>query len=121
MGNNEAALRALLDGTVAAALVWGPAAWALQRSDAAYAGLRLIPTDPLPTSTLGVGATMVANETFLRTNIDQAIASLLRTWNCFGGSSKRLACACDAAPTTMRDSSSCVGPTNRLSSVLAVY
>jgi polar amino acid transport system substrate-binding protein len=76
MGNNEAALKALLKGTVAAALVWGPAAWALQQSDPSYANLRFIPPAPLPVSTLGVGAAMLANNTFLRANIDQAIVSL---------------------------------------------
>ncbi|MYZ46480.1 substrate-binding periplasmic protein [Propylenella binzhouense] len=76
MANNEAALQALKGGTVAAALVWGPAVWAIQQADPAYAGLRLISPSPLPVATLGVGAAMLANETFLRSSLDQAIGSL---------------------------------------------
>jgi polar amino acid transport system substrate-binding protein len=77
MGSNEATLQALLKGTVSAALVWGPAAWALQQSDpATYGGVRLISPAPLAVTTLGVGAAMLANETFLRTSVDQAIAAL---------------------------------------------
>ena len=76
MGDNRAALDALVDGTTAAALVWGPAVWALQKSEPAYAEVRLIGTDPLPTTTLGMGAAMLANESFLRSNLDNAIAAL---------------------------------------------
>jgi polar amino acid transport system substrate-binding protein len=76
MGTNEATLAALLKGTVAAALVWGPAAWAIISADPAYADVRLISPAPLPVSTLGVGAVMLANETFLRTSVDDAIAAL---------------------------------------------
>jgi polar amino acid transport system substrate-binding protein len=76
MSNNQAALEALAKGTVAAALVWGPAAWATTSGDATYANVRLISPAPLPVSTLGVGAVMLANETFLRKSVDDAIAAL---------------------------------------------
>ena len=76
MGNNESALSALEKGTVGAALVWGPAIWALKQNDPSYANVRLIGTAPLPTTTLGMGAAMLANESFLRSNLDKAIASL---------------------------------------------
>jgi polar amino acid transport system substrate-binding protein len=76
MGSNQAALEALHKGIVAAALVWGPAAWAVMRSDPVYADVRLISPAPLPVSTLGVGTVMLANETFLRTSVDDAIAAL---------------------------------------------
>src|SRR5438552_2243095 len=48
MSSDEFALRALLRGSVGAALVWGPALWALQMSDPAFAKLRLIVPTPLP-------------------------------------------------------------------------
>ena len=76
MGNNEAALSALEKGTVGAALVWGPAVWALQQDESVHANVRLIGTAPLPTTTLGMGAAMLANESFLRSSLDKAIASL---------------------------------------------
>jgi polar amino acid transport system substrate-binding protein len=76
MGTNELALESLLNGTVDVALVWAPHLWAMQRDDPAYAGLRVIAPTPLPPTTLGVGALMLSNETFLRTAIDEAIAAL---------------------------------------------
>jgi polar amino acid transport system substrate-binding protein len=76
MGTNELALESLLNGTVDVALVWAPHLWAMQRDDPAYAGLRVIAPTPLPPTTLGVGALMLSNETFLRTAIDAAIAAL---------------------------------------------
>jgi polar amino acid transport system substrate-binding protein len=76
MGSDELALAALVRGTVGVALVWGPSFWALQKSDPAFAGLRLISPKPLPESAVGVGATLLANETFLRSSVDDAIASL---------------------------------------------
>jgi polar amino acid transport system substrate-binding protein len=77
MGSDELTLQALMRGTVSVALVWGPSFWALQKSDPAFAGLRLISLKPLPESAVGVGATLLANETFLRSSIDDAIASLV--------------------------------------------
>jgi polar amino acid transport system substrate-binding protein len=76
MGSDELALGAVVRGTVGVALVWGPSFWALQKSDPAFAGLRLISPKPLPESAVGVGAILLANETFLRSSVDDAIASL---------------------------------------------
>jgi len=76
MSSDEAALRALTNGTVGIALVWGPALWALQRSDAGYAKLRLLSPSPLPAASADVGAAVLANESFLRNSVDQAIAAL---------------------------------------------
>ena len=36
----------------------------------------MIAPAPLPASTVDIGAALLANETFLRSNVDQAIASL---------------------------------------------
>jgi polar amino acid transport system substrate-binding protein len=76
MGTDELALGALARNTVGAALVWGPSFWALRQSDPALAKLRIIAPRPLPDSPIDVGATLLSRETFLRSNIDQAIASL---------------------------------------------
>ncbi len=76
MGTNDRALETLLNGTVDVALVWAPNLWAKQREDPAYADLHVIDPNPLPPTTLGVGALMLANETFLRTALDEAIAAL---------------------------------------------
>jgi polar amino acid transport system substrate-binding protein len=76
MGSDELALRALARNAVGAALVWGPSFWALQPTDPAFAGLRIMPSRPLPDSAVDVGATLLARETFLRSNIDQAIGAL---------------------------------------------
>jgi len=77
MGTDEAALKALTAGTVGVALVWGPALWAAQRSDPALAGVRVIAPSPLAASTIDIGAAVLANESFLRSSLDQAIASLI--------------------------------------------
>jgi polar amino acid transport system substrate-binding protein len=76
MGSDELTLQALKRGTVGVALVWGPSFWALQKSDPSLAGLRLISPRPLPETTVGIGAIVLANETFLRKSVDDAIASL---------------------------------------------
>ena len=76
MSSDEAALAALLKGTVGVALVWGPSLWALAQSDPEMAKLRVISPAPLPTPTADIGAAVLANEAFLRSSVDQAIASL---------------------------------------------
>jgi len=76
MGSDELALRALLRNTIGVALVWGPSFWALRQSDHTFANMRIISSKPLPDSTVDVGATLLTRETFLRSNVDQAIASL---------------------------------------------
>jgi polar amino acid transport system substrate-binding protein len=48
----------------------------LQKADPAFAKLRIIAPKPLPASSQDVGAVMLARETYLRANVDQAIAAL---------------------------------------------
>jgi polar amino acid transport system substrate-binding protein len=48
----------------------------MRQKDPAIAKLRLISPRPLPESSIAVGATLLARESFLRTTVDQAIASL---------------------------------------------
>jgi polar amino acid transport system substrate-binding protein len=74
--SSEAALEELLAGTVGAALVWSPSLWALQQKDPVYAALRTIQPRPLPAISVSVGAAVLAEEAFVRSNVDQAIASL---------------------------------------------
>jgi polar amino acid transport system substrate-binding protein len=76
VASDEAALRDVASGKLAAALVWGPSFWALQKADPAFAKLRIIAPRPLPASSQDVGAVMLSRETFLRANLDQAIAAL---------------------------------------------
>jgi polar amino acid transport system substrate-binding protein len=76
MGTNDLALESLLNGTVDVALVWAPSLWGKQRQEPAYAGFHVIDPSPLPPTILGVGALMLADETFLRTAVDEAIAAL---------------------------------------------
>jgi polar amino acid transport system substrate-binding protein len=76
VASDEAALRDVTDGKLAAALVWAPSFWGLQKADPAFARLQIIAPRPLPASSLDVGAVMLARETFLRANLDQAIAAL---------------------------------------------
>jgi polar amino acid transport system substrate-binding protein len=76
VASDEAALRDVAAGKLAAALVWGPSFWGLQKVDPAFAKLRIIAPKPLPVSSLDVGAVLLARETFLRANVDQAIAAL---------------------------------------------
>jgi polar amino acid transport system substrate-binding protein len=78
MSSDEAALRSVLNGTTGAALVWGPALWSLRKTDAAFSKLRQIEPNPLPVSTADVGAILLSKQAFLRSSIDQAIASLTK-------------------------------------------
>jgi polar amino acid transport system substrate-binding protein len=76
IASDEAALTDVTSGKLAAALVWGPSFWGLQKDNPAFATLRIIAPKPLPVSTVDVGAVMLTRETFLRANLDQAIAAL---------------------------------------------
>jgi polar amino acid transport system substrate-binding protein len=76
IGSDEAALLDAAEGKLGAALVWAPSFWALQKSKPEFNRLRVIAPKPLPDSSADVGAVLLARETFLRTNIDQAIKAL---------------------------------------------
>jgi polar amino acid transport system substrate-binding protein len=76
MSSDEAALQAVMHGTTGAALVWAPALWALRKTNADIAKLPEIAPRPLPVSTADVGAILLSKQTFLRSSIDRALASL---------------------------------------------
>jgi polar amino acid transport system substrate-binding protein len=78
MASDEAALRAVVEGSTGAALVWAPAYWALRNTEPTFAILREIAPTPLPVSTADIGAILLNKQSFLRENVDQAIASLTR-------------------------------------------
>jgi polar amino acid transport system substrate-binding protein len=78
MSSDEAALRAVIKGTTGAALVWAPALWALRKTGPAFSALHDIRPSPLPVSTADVGAILLSKQAFLRSSIDQAIASLTK-------------------------------------------
>jgi polar amino acid transport system substrate-binding protein len=78
MASDEAALRAVTTGGIGAALVWAPALWALRKKEPAFVQLHDIRPTPLPVSTADVGAILLSKQSFLRSNIDQAIASLTK-------------------------------------------
>ncbi|MGD9739782.1 MAG: substrate-binding periplasmic protein [Bauldia sp.] len=77
MATDDLALTALVNGTVDVALVWAPSLWAKQQADPAYAGLHIIDQSPIQPTLLGVGALMLADQTFLRAAVDEAIAALI--------------------------------------------
>ena len=74
-GSHELALEAVLDGSLGAALVWAPSAWALKRSSARFDELRLVYDDRI-SEPIGVGAVLLDGNAFLRSRIDDAIAAL---------------------------------------------
>jgi polar amino acid transport system substrate-binding protein len=76
LASNEAAVNAVESGTVATALVWAPALWALQQQDPQLANLHRLAPSPLPVTTVGIGAALLAEQSFLQNSLDQAIASL---------------------------------------------
>ncbi|WP_417581098.1 substrate-binding periplasmic protein [Pelagibacterium sp.] len=76
MGTNDLALQSLLNGTVVTALVWAPSLWQQQRENPEIAALRIIDPTPLPATRLGVGGLLLAEQTYLRTAIDEAITAL---------------------------------------------
>lgn len=76
MGTNQLALNSVLNGTADVALVWAPEFWARQKAGGAYADLRVIDPSPLPPTTLGVGALLLSDQTFLRSALDEAITAL---------------------------------------------
>ena len=77
MATDEAALRSVLSGTAAVALVWAPSFWALQQQDSAIVGLAAIEPKPLPVTRVEVGAALLGRESYLRNAADQAIGALL--------------------------------------------
>jgi len=76
-GDDAEAMRAAVDGTVTAALVWAPAFSQLRKSDPAFAGLKVIASEPIQIPPMQVGAVLLSEDTFLRSQVDKAIETLV--------------------------------------------
>ena len=72
---NKMATR-VLDGTIAAMLLWQPALARLKAERPDAASLRIIANDPLPAANVSVGALVTSRNAFLRSQVDQAIDAL---------------------------------------------
>ncbi len=77
MGTSEVLFKSLMNGTIDVALVWAPTFWAKQLQDPVYVDLHVIDPAPLPPTSHGVGALMLADKIFLRTAFDEAINALI--------------------------------------------
>jgi len=77
MGTSDLILKSILNGTIDVGLVWAPTFWAKHRQNPAYAEIHVIDPSPLPPTTLGVGALLLADKIFLRTAFDEAITALI--------------------------------------------
>ncbi|GGA79604.1 hypothetical protein GCM10011385_37260 [Nitratireductor aestuarii] len=74
---DEAAIRAVLSGEAETALVWAPTFSQLQKANADFAALKVIDPQPLVLPGVPVGAVLLAEDTYLRVNIDRAIGELV--------------------------------------------
>jgi len=73
----ELMLRRLKDGTLAGIILWQPTLHKLLGDDPAASGVHTIPLDPVPDASVMVGALVSNRDTFLRSQVDQAIDSLV--------------------------------------------
>jgi polar amino acid transport system substrate-binding protein len=67
----------VLDGTIAGMILWQPVLARLQQERPEAAELHVIANDPIPASETHVGALVSARNSFLRSQIDQAIDALV--------------------------------------------
>lgn len=68
----------LLNSKIDALLIWGPSYWARKRSDPAMNDAHLLESEKFLPTTVGVGAILLSDQTFLRASIDLAIENLKR-------------------------------------------
>ncbi|HVW93600.1 MAG TPA: transporter substrate-binding domain-containing protein [Devosia sp.] len=71
-------IKRLKDGTIAAALLYQPALVKVTNGDPAAQGIRTVPMDPVPTAVDQVAALVSSRDSFLRSQIDEAIGSLIQ-------------------------------------------
>lgn len=76
VGRPERAFDALLDGVVGALIVWEPWWWALRQERPELAQLRVLDSPEISEPWIGVGGITLADRAFVRSSVDQAIASL---------------------------------------------
>lgn len=70
-------IKRIKDGTIAGGLLYEPALIKVTGGDPTAQGLRVIPTDPVPAAADKVAALVSSRDSFLRTQIDEAIGSLI--------------------------------------------
>ncbi|MGV8841364.1 MAG: hypothetical protein ACWA6X_13820 [Bauldia sp.] len=70
-------LTRLLDGTIVGMIVFGPTFLQIAADRPEAAGVRLLPLDPVQGAFANIGAVLLARSSFLRSEIDAAIASLV--------------------------------------------
>jgi len=71
-------LKRVEDGRLGGMLIWQPTLAQVLREDPSITNLRLIPTDPVPTASIRVGALVSSKDSFLRDQIDQTIDALVK-------------------------------------------
>lgn len=76
-GDPALMLRRLLDGTLAAMVIWQPQLHQVASANPAAASLKLASFAPLKTVVTGVGNLVNSRDSFLRASIDQAIGQLV--------------------------------------------
>lgn len=67
----------VLDGTIAGMILWQPALAQLLADRPDVAALHIVANDPIPPSAVSVGGLVSSRNTFLRSQIDQAIDALV--------------------------------------------
>jgi polar amino acid transport system substrate-binding protein len=70
-------LKRVKDGTLAGMILWQPSLLKITAGDPVAAGLRVIPADPVPASSVQIAALVSSRDSFLRSQIDEAIGSLV--------------------------------------------
>lgn len=77
VGRPELAFEALLGGVVEALLVWEPWWWHLSDTRPELSDLHVVAAPEISEPWIGVGGTLLADRTFIRSSIDGAIGSLI--------------------------------------------
>lgn len=75
-GSDQAALQAVVDGDLGGALVWGPALWRLQQEIDAFNEVHWFRVQGV-SEDVGVGGLLLRGNSFVRSSVDDAIASLV--------------------------------------------
>jgi polar amino acid transport system substrate-binding protein len=76
IGTNALSTEMLVNGTVDVVLIWAPSLWAAERDNPDLPEFYIVDPSPMRPFSLGVGGLLLAEHTFLRTGIDEAIAAL---------------------------------------------
>jgi polar amino acid transport system substrate-binding protein len=70
-------LKRLLDGTIEGMVIWQPSLNQITDNDPAKAGVKIIPLDPVQPVSASVGELVSSRDSYLRSQIDQAIGTLV--------------------------------------------